>query len=567
VKTIKLIYSLGVALCFMVASSGHAAIYTGSGPGESTIGTGGDYASLNAVCEAINSQPLSGGDWTFLILNDLNEPANSSIIQDQLNGNRITLRPAPGTSSTVTFTTTAVPSDNTGHLTIGAVPVPSPAGPTLMFRSTHNITIDGCNTPGGSERNLTFRNSIGSSARTIIVIFGDSDYINVRNCNFESNGVRNITSPQYRMPTTGIDFIPLVQFNIPSRVADYAIVENCNIVYTQTVPASGISLNWAQQPLEPTTSSKSVIFRDNNVSGTAHGIKVAYTTASLIADNHIVTSAVSQLPVGESAIGILSSVDNGIQILRNQISFFAIEPRNSLHGILQYCPSPHKNIVADVRNNMIRSLRITPALQDGENARVGIQIDTESPSTTTLSHNSIDMYQDPAGLLTHTNSAAIFHGGLSSSITGKQGTLIAKNNILRMTMRGGFAIRSRGTSETVISDRNDIFLGPNSLLGTSGVATYATMAAWQTGMGSDLNSISQDPYVAAGPGFGTWIGPMESASADLHFTSYPGPLYLAPPLPEVTHDIDGDLRNSTAVVMGADEMEHPNAGVDNWSIY
>jgi hypothetical protein len=80
--------------------------YDGYGPGESTIGAGGDYESLFDACMDVNELPLTGGDWTFRIVSDLFEEYNSYLGQPDTNGNLITFRPALNTSATVTFTTT-----------------------------------------------------------------------------------------------------------------------------------------------------------------------------------------------------------------------------------------------------------------------------------------------------------------------------------------------------------------------------------------------------------------------------------------------------------------------------
>ena len=54
----------------IIAPGAHAALYDGNGPGQSTIGEGGDYPSLLAACTTISAAPLTGAAWTFLILND-----------------------------------------------------------------------------------------------------------------------------------------------------------------------------------------------------------------------------------------------------------------------------------------------------------------------------------------------------------------------------------------------------------------------------------------------------------------------------------------------------------------
>src|SRR5262245_2158037 len=87
-----------------------AALYTGAGPGTSTIGgVTPDYPDLTSAVTAVNAAPLTGGNWTFLIAGDTTETANIAMGQNT-NGNTITFKPAAATTPTITFAPIA---DNT----------------------------------------------------------------------------------------------------------------------------------------------------------------------------------------------------------------------------------------------------------------------------------------------------------------------------------------------------------------------------------------------------------------------------------------------------------------------
>jgi len=568
VRKVYFILSLVLALCIVANSSSHAAIYTGTGPGESTIGTGGDYASLNAACEAINNQPLNGGDWTFLILNDLDEPANPSILQDELHGNRITLRPAPGTSSTVTFTTTSVQSSfrTYGHLTIGAAVYRVPGAYIRVFKPTHNFIIDGCNVVGGTERNLTFRNIAGAGARTLIAVQGNCDNFTLKNCNLTANGVYQNAANLAYGPTAGIDFVSNIPLSTASAIADYPTVENCFMQYLGTDAAAAISINTAATIITKDTITSAPVISDNHIVGHARGIHVIFPNDAVIARNRIEIPPITPNPYSALGIYAYPSLNSRVAITSNTITFPNASIQAGWEGIAYACWDGGS--FATISNNSISGMRSLGAAPSKSNiVRYGIRADVHKDSTATLSHNSIDMYQSPGDLNVVPFAAAVHLGGLPAGGDNARGLAILRNNILRTTMRNRFAITSYLTSPTLSSNYNNLFVGPESYYGQKAATWFTTLTAWQAAMGLDQNSISQDPYVSAGPGFGTWAGPMDSAAADLHFTSYPGPLYLAPPLFDVTHDIDGDVRNPTAVVIGADEMEHPNAAVDHWSIY
>jgi hypothetical protein len=119
------------------------------------------------------------------------------------------------------------------------------------------------------------------------------------------------------------------------------------------------------------------------------------------------------------------------------------------------------------------------------------------------------------------------------------------------------------------SDNNIVYLGSGvSMAHTTdgGAHTHMNLADWQTSTGNDLASSVQDPLTPAGPGLGVWRGPAESYAPDLRFSDYPGPAYLQPAMPEVTHDIDGELRAGSMTTAGADEVPVATA-VSNWMMY
>ncbi len=111
------------------------------------------------------------------------------------------------------------------------------------------------------------------------------------------------------------------------------------------------------------------------------------------------------------------------------------------------------------------------------------------------------------------------------------------NNIFYMPAAGMAMLFSNSTFVTTCN-YNDLLKTTGPTLVQSGATPYATLAAWQA-TGFDLNSISEDPeFVSA---------------LDLHVTSS----FLdgaATPIAYITHDIDGDLRNTLEPDIGADEI-------------
>ncbi|HPO57180.1 MAG TPA: hypothetical protein PKY46_14375, partial [Ignavibacteriaceae bacterium] len=125
----------------------------GTAPG----GTDPHYATLKAACDDVMLLGV-GGNITFFITSDLTE-ANNVALAVNTNSYSITFKPYTGVTPTVTYTQSADNAGTSGAFLIGQN---NTSGAPLV--STHNITIDGSNTPAGTTRDLTFISSSGINA-------------------------------------------------------------------------------------------------------------------------------------------------------------------------------------------------------------------------------------------------------------------------------------------------------------------------------------------------------------------------------------------------------------------
>lgn len=558
-----------------VLSNASAALYDGNGPGESTIGTGGDYASLYDACEAISAASLTGGDWDFLILNDLDESLNSSITQTESSSHTITLRPAPGVDATVTFTTTypQPPIRTVGHLTVGAKTVYVNSQTTLTYIQTHNITIDGSNTPGDTTQNLTFKNLAGDGARTLIGVMGHCDNITVKNCKLDSYGTYGTGSgAPYSLPVAGVDFVQRdlgLGMNAPlAEVQNGGLVQNCEMRKLGNFAAIGVSLNCrgVQTPYFPNRASDSFTVSDNTITSFSLGIRTMGAQTLVIADNTIRPG-----PGGPYAIGMhlqpAVAIGSVSYVSGNTITFPKLIQSARLSGIHTRELNSQSETFLD--NNVIAGDFSRGTAYTFAPYAYGVLSEVEADSTVTLRHNSIAMH----GTNIVPNLTAGFHlGGFEAIPLASYGKAILRNNIVRVGLPMTVAIRTEGTSATIDSDYNDLFAIPGSYIGRCEQfprhePNPETLSWWQAVSGQDTHSSNIDPYVPAGTGLGTWIGPADSDLANLHFTAYPGPDYLAPALAEVPADIDGDSRSGELAVMGADTMAIPATRVDEWGLY
>lgn len=121
-----------------------------------------------------------------------------------------------------------------------------------------------------------------------------------------------------------------------------------------------------------------------------------------------------------------------------------------------------------------------------------------------------------------------------------------RNNVIA-NIGGGYAIYTNTTSNIVTSEYNDLYTTGTNLGYWSGNRT--DLAAWQSASSKDANSISVDPFFIS--------------ATDLHVQEVlldNGGI----PVPGITVDVDGDLRDTLNPDIGADEFIPPfpnDAGV------
>lgn len=542
--------------------------YNGAGPGESTIGVGGDYPSLAAACAAIGTAPLTGGDWTFLILNDLTEPQNSSIVQADTGGHTITFRPAPGVQAVITFSNSnPQPSLRTiGHITVGADRKLVDGAVHLIHTPTHNIVIDGSNAPGGTTRHLKLKNTAGPGARTLIGVMGDCHNITVKNCHLESYGAY---AESGALAVAGVEYAPNRQAGLsgPAHVPQNGLVQNCKIQNFANTPTAAVAVN---RPISNFTTADQFTFPDNTITSSTTGLEI-YCVKNLAVQRNdfqidcspaasnvnLLNAGIMAHPVAKGARMVIS---------RNRVSLANAGKVAKADGIVT------RELLTEcetlLENNIVTGDFTRTSTSPSGTDYHGIRSEAKSGSTVTLHHNSIAMHGTPVVF----NSSAGFLLAPIDAGSSQYGRAILRNNIIRAGMKECVAVQTNGNSSSIDSDFNDLFAVSGAIVGRLGYPPVVgpdpgDLATWQTRSGQDLNSSNLDPYVPAVAGLGTWVGPAGAADADLHFSAYPGPNYRAPALATVTEDFDGNARPGPLVVMGADEMPHASTRVDEWALH
>lgn len=540
--------------------------YNGYGPGQSTIGTGGHYSTLQAACDAASAIPLTGGNWTFRILNDLNEANNSIITQRNTGGHKIIFRPAPGTNPVVSFTTQTVNHQSMpGHILVGARPDHSQSGIPWQLHPTRNIIIDGSNDPATSTTNLTLTNSSSFGRNAIIHVRGDCDFIDIRNCRFEHTTNYHTTTYGELSPVEIVAARTSPATSLAEHIPDNCSVTNCDFTVSGVHPAPAIAVNLkltGPTPGSLTSPSKGMEVTQNRIVANTSGIMLGQCFEAEVSSNTIHLQNTT-LPNAQRGIWIAKPVTKihaptSARVDGNKITYQGSVTSNTLEGIL--VDVRETTGVYHITNNMISGITAPPTGEEFE-GRFGIRYFGDPETTALIAHNSMNFHHLPATSSTLGRTVGIECSAFNQYFPGNA---VIRNNIIRMEAEGGVALGRLNGPGTFDTDYNIIWAPYVGYLpGPTGRTPYLTLAEWQL-QGHDENSLNHDPAVAVG---------MENAHAwtmgdpvnpDMHWTGYPGISF--PTLTEVPKDIDGEQRYPQETMPGADEVDRSSA-VDMWQSY
>ncbi len=155
--------------------------------GSYTVGEEGDYATLKAAMDDLMAQG-NNGDVLFLITSDITETENVAIGFDPGEDNVITIKPAPDTTPTVTFTAEEDNEVYDGALIFGLSDI---NGTVSDLAFTRNFVIDGSNSDGGSSRDLTLQTSENANGGSSFRFVAATDNIEIANTNIIINQTDN----------------------------------------------------------------------------------------------------------------------------------------------------------------------------------------------------------------------------------------------------------------------------------------------------------------------------------------------------------------------------------------
>jgi trimeric autotransporter adhesin len=506
------------------------------------VGAAQTFTSLTnagGIFEAINAGAVTGNitlNITSDLAGELGTNALNQFTEDGVGGYTMLIRPS-GAPRTIT-------GSNTGAL--------------IRLNGADRVTIDGSATGatatgvGGNAalRELTIQNTnVGTAAVVIAVQSGTAGA--------QNNTLRNLNVLGQDPTTTllGISF----GGTSPGTVGadnDGNRAENCS------VKRAIFGIYSAGQSVANPNTGTVITRNDLSATGTDRlrriGIAVFNDNGVLITEN-----SVGGLDTNESADGVAIGV--GTFVLDQTLTASggitnALVARNRINGVLSSNTTGFSaagiaiagapggsNTIA---NNMISGITAPATSPD---LVAGIFVAGVTGASTRVLFNSVSLTGDRGAV-------AAQSPGFGIAVTGVDPTVEIKNNVFSTTQiasGGGVDARSYSiglVSTTFVnldSNRNDFFSsGANagffrsgSLAGAAGT-NYATLAAWQTAVADDANSIELDPLFVS--------------ATDLHLQATSPAINAASPIAGVTDDIDGETRSLVTPEIGADEIVPPN---------
>jgi len=478
-----------------------------------------DFISLKLACDAANTTTVDG-NILFYFTSNLTEPFNVGLGKDP-GSYTITFKPYTGITPTINFTQSADNAGASGAWVIGVPDLTVTSGTNYGLVSTRKITIDGSNTVDGTTRDLSITTQSGINGNTYpIRIFGDADYITVKNTNITAN---NSTS-------YGLVLTPR-NFSSTNFLPDNVSVQNCAI--TNTVSLTGQALAISNSGT-PTAFPTGVEFKENLLIARTRGIFLNYAGNTDINANEI---KVSQTTTGYMSYGIFGNLTGAgslINIFNNRINQLSTENSSTgdfgIVGIA--CGSAG---IYNIQNNIICGFNPTALSPNPSCVIEGIRVNSSS-ATANIYNNTIYLTNTSVDIGTGT----IRYAGIYFSA----GTATLKNNIIQ-TDENDFTshcIYRSGTSGTFVSDFNNLYRsGTANQIGYWNNANTDDLSAWKLASSQDANSVSKSTSFVS--------------TTDLHLSGLSiGDFDLAgTPLESVTTDIDGQTRSTTYPYMGADE--------------
>ncbi|MEI7898460.1 MAG: hypothetical protein WCJ26_15585, partial [bacterium] len=479
-----------------------------------TVGAGGNYTTLtNAITAYNNAICLTGavtfsltdatysGSETFPITINANASANAS--------NTLTIKPASGVSTILTGTT---------------------ASAALALNGCSYVILDGSNQPGGTTKDFTISNTYAGGTFNFAVGLYHNGAQGANNCNIKNCiiiGTPTVTSSYGLFLNAGggnFHNTSIVNNTIKNARIGIQFVGVAGAI-TNNGLISGNTIGDATQPL---------------LQG---GISCGYVDNLTITGNDIFGQSVGNANYYQYGITLGTGSTNS-KIRNNKIHDFYYNGTAG-YGCFGILFSSDATTVTEITNNAIYAIKGDGDVVSGGSTNflyIPSGISISSGGNVKIYYNSINLTGAVLGTSYTGNSSCIM---VNSSIT----LLDIRDNILKNSMTTasgsgtnktyGLVSFSSNTAFTSINYNNYYVNGINPNVGYL-TSDRATISAWQTASGQDVNSISADPLY----------------TSNTNLLPQAGSLVISAGIPigSVTTDITGATSSLTTPTMGAYEI-------------
>jgi Secretion system C-terminal sorting domain len=504
-------------------------------PGET-----GSYASFGAAVTALNAGGVSGPCTFYFSDNGTTYTEAADVAIGYTGGsstNTVTFKPYTGVTCTLSFTLTTAGVTIDGNLVIGAANASAALPGSLI--STNYLTFDGSNTNGGTTKDLTITGPVTANQKSVIRIFGNNDFLSIKNCIITNNCSSTSTNAAINVTN---------YFSTPTNYnPDNLVIQNNTI--TSTIGSVSTGVHSANSG-SPTVGATNMTISNNIVAGNLRGLFISYTNDGNIFGNTITAASTGTttnitgygitLQTNFGTAGTFNVYNNNLTSLSTQMTA-AAGASNGMIGIDNQCVTPK---IVNIYNNVIRGFA---TLGSANNARIyGIR--NTSSSVTSIYNNSIYL-PEMNNMAANNNIAGIAYASAANTEASPTSTSICmvKNNAIHIdeTTMKVWGIRRVGTAGSFTSDNNVVFINAGNAAGYFGffnATDYTTLATWTAASAQDAASYN--------------VSPTFTSATDLTpTTAYPG-AYIA----SVTNDILGTTRQN-APTIGAYEAGTMIGGV------
>jgi hypothetical protein len=482
--------------------------------GDYTIGSGGNYLTIT---DAVNDLDFRGvNDTVNFILTDETYPSETFPIEiTEYYGASatcpVTIKPADGVVATIEGDASSI----------------------FRLISVSYFNFDGSGTIGDG-RNLIISNTNSTTNCTVMnfsnTLGNTSEHITIQNCVIKSAGFTNITHGINVTGANGGNDNLIIRNNVIGNVRNgiflygvntlnnitNAIIED-NIIGNDTLPLGKRGIIAMHVP--------GITINNNTITGMPEGNGIAQQ-AGIKVEGHCTNSTMT---ISNNRIG-------NFKYNSTVFSCIGID-----YGVIHDSESRiFNNVIYDIQ----APARPVTYNNQGYDLTSGIYLD--EAENVKLYNNTISLDGACLSPSSEGNSANVVIGGLFS------GTIDMRNNIFynNQTVDGTPVPENKTYAVVCYSDisifsnidNNEYYAsGVNPQIAYYNSSDVATLNDWQTLTTQDANSVSVEPFFESN----------YSLSSEMNCQLD----NLGTPLPEVTHDISGTLRNVTTPDIGAYEFE------------